>query len=132
MVQNQGYAAYANNKILTASPAELVLMLYEAAIKFTNIAISAVEITEEHPSKDIEKAHENILKVEKIIEELQLSLDKKYPVAQDFDNVYQYIQQRLIDANISKDKEVLEEILKHLRKMRDTWKEVMKRALAGK
>ena len=45
MVQNQGYAAYANNKILTASPAELVLMLYEAAIKFTNIAISAVEIT---------------------------------------------------------------------------------------
>ena len=132
MVQNQGYAAYANNKILTASPAELVLMLYEAAIKFTNIAISAVEITEEHPSKDIEKAHENILKVEKIIEELQLSLDKKYPVAQDFDNVYQYIQQRLIDANISKYKEVLEEILKHLRKMRDTWKEVMKRALAGK
>ncbi|MBQ1801479.1 MAG: flagellar export chaperone FliS [Lachnobacterium sp.] len=132
MVQNQGYAAYANNKILTASPAELVLMLYEAAIKFTNIAISAVEITEEHPSKDIEKAHENILKVERIIEELQLSLDKKYPVAQDFDNVYQYIQQRLIDANISKDKEVLEEILKHLRKMRDTWKEVMKRALAGK
>ena len=132
MVQNQGYAAYANNKILTASPAELVLMLYEAAIKFTNIAISAVEITEEHPSKDIEKAHENIVKVERIIEELQLSLDKKYPVAQDFDNVYQYIQQRLIDANISKDKEVLEEILKHLRKMRDTWKEVMKRALAGK
>lgn len=132
MVQNQGYAAYANNKIMTASPAELVLMLYEAAIKFTNIAISAVEITEEHPSKEIEKAHENILKVERIIEELQLSLDKKYPVAQDFDNVYQYIQQRLIDANISKDKEVLEEILKHLRKMRDTWKEVMKRALAGK
>ena len=117
---------------MTASPAELVLMLYEAAIKFTNIAISAVEITEEHPSKDIEKAHENILKVERIIEELQLSLDKKYPVAQDFDNVYQYIQQRLVDANISKDKEVLEEILKHLRKMRDTWKEVMKRALAGK
>lgn len=132
MVQNQGYAAYANNKIMTASPAELVLMLYEAAIKFTNIAISAVEITEEHPSKDIEKAHENILKVERIIEELQLSLDKKYPVAQDFDNVYQYIQQRLVDANVNKDKEVLEEILKHLRKMRDTWKEVMKRALAGK
>ena len=91
MVQNQGYAAYANNKILTASPAELVLMLYEAAIKFTNIAISAVEITEEHPSKDIEKAHENILKVERIIEELQLSLDKKYPVAQDFENIYSYI-----------------------------------------
>jgi len=132
MVQNQGYAAYANNKVLTASPAELVLMLYEAAIKFTNIAIAAVDVTEQHPKKDIQKAHDNIIKVERIIDELQLSLDKRYPVAQDFDNVYQYIQERLVVANVDKDKEVLEEILKHLRKMRDTWKEVMKKALANK
>ena len=39
MLVNQGYAAYANNKIATASPAELTLMLYEGAIKFCNIAI---------------------------------------------------------------------------------------------
>ena len=39
MIQNQGYAAYNNSKILTATPAELTLMLYDGAIKFTNIAI---------------------------------------------------------------------------------------------
>ncbi len=43
MLQNKAYAAYANNKIMTASPAELTLMLYDGAIKFCNIAIMAVE-----------------------------------------------------------------------------------------
>ena len=65
MLTNQGYAAYANNKIMTASPAELTLMLYEGAIKFANIAIQAIE------EKDIAKAHNNIMKVENIIEEFQ-------------------------------------------------------------
>ncbi len=122
MLVNQGYAAYANNKIMTASPAELTLMLYEGAIKFCNIAISAVE------QKDIGKAHENIMKTEHIIEEFQATLDHKYPVAKDFDEVYTYLLRRLIEANIKKDKEILEEVLKHLRTMRDTWKEVMRTA----
>lgn len=39
MIQQNGYAAYKNSKILTASPAELTLMLYDGAIKFCNIAI---------------------------------------------------------------------------------------------
>ena len=43
MLANQGYAAYANNKIMTASPAELTLMLYEGAIKFANLAIAALQ-----------------------------------------------------------------------------------------
>ena len=122
MLANQGYAAYANNKIMTASPGELTLMLYEGAIKFCNIAITAVE------EKEIEKAHKNIVKVENIIEEFQSTLDHKYPVAKDFDEVYSYLMRRLKEANIKKDKEILEEVLKHLRTMRDTWKEVMKLA----
>lgn len=120
MVQNKAYAAYANNKIMTASPAELTLMLYEGAIKFCNIAVMAIE------KKDIEKAHNNIRKVELIIEEFQATLDKKYPVSKDFDNVYNYLKQRLVEANFKKDPEILEEVLTHLRTMRDTWKEVMK------
>ena len=42
MIQNKAYAAYNNSKILTASPAELTLMLYDGAIKFTNIAIPTI------------------------------------------------------------------------------------------
>ena len=116
MIANQGYAAYNKNKIMTASPGELTLMLYEGAIKFCNIAIVAVE------QGNIQKALENI------IEEFRATLNHKYPVAEDFENVYVYIYDRLVEANIKKDKEILEEVLKHLRTMRDTWREVMQKA----
>lgn len=122
MAQNNLYAQYTTNKIMTASPAELTLMLYEGAIKFCNIAIMAVE------QKDMEKAHVNILKVQRIIDEFRATLNHKYPVAEDFDKVYRYLLRRLFEANVAKDKEILEEILTHLHSMRDTWKEVMKRA----
>ena len=121
---NNAYAQYTNSKILTASPAELTLMLYEGAIKFTNIAILAIE------HKDVEKAHINIMKTQRIIEEFRMTLNFDYPVAKDFDTVYSYLIRRLVEANLKKDSEILEEILKHLRTMRDTWKEVMRRSHA--
>ncbi len=120
MVSNSGYEQYNNSKILTASPAELTLMLYEGAIKFCNIAIMGIE------QNDINKAHTNIVKVERIIEEFQSTLNYKYPVANEFNEVYTYIYRRLVEANVKKDKEILEEVLGHLRVMRDTWKEVMR------
>lgn len=125
MAVNNPYAAYQNSKIMTASPAELTLMLYDGAIKFTNIAIAAIE------KNDIEKAHNNIIKTERIINEFRASLDSKYPVSKDFDVVYVYLIRRLHEANIKKDAEILEEVLKHLRTMRDTWKEVMKLNATG-
>ena len=124
MIKSNGYAAYANSKVATATPAELTLMLYNGAIKFCNIAIMALE------EKDLEKAHNNIIKVENIISEFQITLNHKYPVAKDFDAVYKYLKERLVEANVKKDKEVLEEVLEHLRTMRDTWKEIMKVAHA--
>jgi len=120
MADNQAYAQYNNSKIMTASPAELSLMLYEGAIKFCNIAIMGIE------QKDIEKAHINIIKANNIIMEFQITLDHKYPISQEFENVYSYLHDRLIEANIKKDKEIIEEVLLHLRGMRDTWKEVMR------
>ncbi len=115
------YEQYQKNKILTASPAEITLMLYEGAIKFCNIAIMAIE------NNEIEKAYTNIRKTQRIIEEFRNTLDRKYPVSEDFDRIYVYLLQRLYVANIKKDKEVLEEVNTHLRSLRDTWKEVMKR-----
>lgn len=114
------YAQYNNSKILTASPAELTLMLYDGAIKFCNIAIAAIE------QQEIEKAHIHIVKAEKIIDHFRMTLDMKYAVAEDFERVYAYLASRLIQANISKDKEIVEEVCTHLRSMRDTWKEVMR------
>lgn len=114
------YAQYNNSKVLTASPAELTLMLYDGAIKFCNIAIVAIE------QKDIAKAHNNIIKVENIIDYLRKTLDMKYPVAQDFERMYVYIYDRLVEANAKKDKEILDELNMHLHSIRDTWKEVMR------
>ena len=116
---NKAYAAYASNKILTASPAELTLMLYEGAIKFANIALAAME------NNDVEKAHNNVIKVRNIILEFQSTLNYDYPVAKDFNNVYEYLKFRLTEANLHKEPAIMEEILGHLRTMRDTWKEVM-------
>lgn len=122
MPANNPYAQYNRNKIMTASPQELTLMLYDGAIKFNNIAITAIE------ENDVQKAHNNIMKVQRIIEEFQMTLDFKYEVANDFNNVYNYIMQRLREANMTKDKEILEEVSTHLHTMRDTWKEAMKLA----
>ena len=115
------FAEYEHNKILTASPAEVTLMLYEGAIKFCNIAIIAIE------NGEMEKAHVNIKKTQRIIEEFRNTLDHKYEVSKDFDKIYVYLLKRLLEANIKKDKAILEEVNMHLRSVRDTWKEVMKR-----
>ncbi|MDD6203314.1 MAG: flagellar export chaperone FliS [Lachnospiraceae bacterium] len=120
MVGQNPYAQYNNSKILTASPAELTLMLYDGAIKFCNIAIMGIE------KNDIQKAHTNIVKVQRIIEEFRSTLDRKYPVSEDFDRVYVYLLQRLLEANMKKDAEILKEVSVHLHSMRDTWKEVMR------
>lgn len=115
-----GYSTYQNSKVMTASPGELTLMLYEGAIKFCNIAIMGME------QKDIQKTHDNILKTQNIITEFRSTLDFKYPIAKEFDVIYEYMYHRLIEANMKKDSNILEEVLTHLRTMRDTWKEVMK------
>ncbi len=111
--------AYVNTTIQTASKAELTLMLYDGAVKFCNIALLAIE------KKDIEKAHENIIKAQRIIVELRSTLNMKYPVAKEFDQIYEIIYDQLLEANIRKDTDVLTVALDFIREMRDTWKQVM-------
>ncbi len=125
MALPNAYSQYNNSRILTASPAELTLLLYEGAIKFGNIAILKME------QKDIQGAHNNIVRVEKIIDYLRETLDMKYPVAQDFENIYVYLSRRITDAMVSKNPADMEEVVMHLRSVRDNWKEVMKKANAS-
>ena len=104
------------------------------------IIVGKIEKIEKHPDadklvvcqvaideKNIEKANLNIQKAQKIIVQLRVSLDTKYPVSQEFDKVYDYIYRRLVEANMKKDNEILEEALKHIKTMRETWIEVMKK-----
>ena len=111
--------AYGNNRVNTASQAELTLMLYEGAVKFCNIAIVALE------KKDYETTNTNIQKCRNIIVELTTTLNHKYPVAEGFKRMYDYIFALLVEANMKKDLELLNRALDELRSMRDIWKEIM-------
>lgn len=113
---------YRQNVIKTASPAKLTLMLYDAAVRFCDTAIDTME----NDPKNIQKINDNMKKAEDAIVELRMGLDMNVPVAKDFDNVYDYIYRRLVEGNMQKDSEIVKEALKHIKKMRDTWKEVMR------
>lgn len=113
--------AYQGTKIKTASPAELTLMLYDGAIKFGNMAMKALE------KKDYEKCNFFIQKSRRIIVEFRNNLNFDYPVAQDFDCVYEYIYYTLVDANVKKDMALLQEAVGRIKEMRETWVEVMEK-----
>ena len=118
---NKAQQQYLKSKILTATPAELTLLLYNGIIQFSNQAITAIS------KKDYEKAHYNIQRAERIIEELVNTLDDKYEVAQDFSRIYTYVLKRLLEANIKKDPKILRECITHIRSLRDTWVQVMEK-----
>lgn len=115
-------AAYGNNKVNTATPAELTLMLYDGAIRFCNVALIGFE------TMDYEKIHNNIQKARAIIVELQTTLNHDYPVSKDFEVIYDYVFHRLVDANVKKDKQALEDALQQLRDLRNIWKQIMNAA----
>lgn len=120
------YGQYKQNSVMTASPQELTLMLYNGALKFIGQAKIHIE------QKNIAKANESIIRSQNIIQELNITLNMDYEVSQNLRSLYTYMLERLVDANISKDIEILDEVAKMVTELRDTWKEVMKLSKAGK
>ncbi|MFZ0368804.1 MAG: flagellar export chaperone FliS [Halobacillus sp.] len=111
--------AYQNNSVETASPGELTLMLYNGCLKFIKTAKKAIE------NHDIEKKNTNIQKAQKIIRELMVTMDQDYEVAKDIMPLYDYMNRRLMEANITNDLGILEEVQGLTEEFRDTWKEVI-------
>ncbi len=130
MIPNKRNAAqaYKLNAIKTASPAKLTSMLYDAAVRFTD---ESIKIMEEEP-KNYEKINASLKKAEDCIMELRMGLDFKYPVAGEFEKVYDYIYRRLVEGNMQKDVEIIKDTLTHIKTMRDTWKEVVRLNNEGK
>lgn len=116
------YAAlnsYKQNSVVTATPEELTLMLYDGAIKFMNISKYSIE------NKDLERAHASLIRSQDIINELNYSLDMKYEISEEMRTLYDFISSKLVDANIKKDIAYIEEALVITHELRDTWKEVI-------
>ncbi len=125
-ISRNPYAEYQNSKVLTASPAELTLMLYDGMIKFINIAITGVE------EKDYEKVNLNAQKAQRIIDHLNETLNDRYEVAKDFHNIYKCIMDALVQGNLHKDIAEFEQALDYAKSIRDTWKQVMQASVRGK
>lgn len=121
MYSNNAYNVYKNNSINYASKEQLLLMLVDGAVKFSKLAEKAIE------ENDVKKAHECIMKTEDIFTELTVSLDKS---AGDWTiqiiEVYKFINQKLIEANLRKDLKVLQEVLPLIEQVRDLWHDVYK------
>ncbi|OPX45663.1 flagellar protein FliS [Ruminiclostridium hungatei] len=122
MVSNNGYNQYKQNSINTATPEELTLMLYNGLVKFIMQAQTAIE------EKKFEKANNSIIRSQDIIREFQVTLNMKYEVAHNLALIYDYMHRRLVEANIKKDKDILDEVLGFAKELRDTWAQAMKLA----
>lgn len=111
----QIYEQYKKTSVETLSPGKLLLMLYNGCIKNIESAKKAIA------AKDAEKAHDQIVKAQNIIIELMTTLNMDYEISMRLMTVYDYIYNQMVEANIKKDSELLDEIRIFLIDLRDTW-----------
>lgn len=126
MAINNPYGQYKQNSIMTASPQELTLMLYNGALKFIGMSKIFIE------QKNIQKANESIMRAQNIIQELNITLNMDYEVSENLRSLYTYILGKLVDANITKDIVHLDEATEMVTELRDTWKEAIKISKTGR
>lgn len=122
MALNKAVYQYQQNSIMTATPEELTLMLYNGCIKGIRLAKVGLE------DNDYEKANLYMCKAQAIIRELRATLDMKYEISHNLYDLYTYFLDRLIEANIKKESSILDEIEQFVSDLRDTWEEAMKDA----
>lgn len=121
-IANNAYQQYQQNIVNTATPQDLTLMLYNGLIKFLKLALQGIE------EKSIEKCNNNAIRAQDILYEFMNTLDMQYEISQNLMSLYDYMVRRLREANIKKDKEILEEVIGFAENLRDTWAEAMKLA----
>jgi len=122
MQTSNAYNAYKNNSVNYASKEQLLIMLLDGAVKFAKMGRQAIA------DRNVQKAHENIVKTQNIFYELMSTLDvqKGGEWAKQLMGVYDFITRRLTDANIKKDIDVMNEVIPLIEDIRDTWNEAYK------
>ncbi|MCF6138749.1 flagellar export chaperone FliS [Pseudalkalibacillus berkeleyi] len=113
------YQTYQQNSVGTASPGELTLMLYNGCLKFLKQAKAGIE------AGKVEEKNINLQKAQKIIQELMVTLNTDVAVGKQMMQMYDYMNRRLIDANVKNDVTIIEEVEGITTEFRDTWKEVI-------
>lgn len=119
MAVNNPYQAYQQNSVTQSTPGELTLMLYNGCLKFLNQAKKGIE------AKDIELKNTNIQKAQNILRELMITLDPSQTISQSMASLYEYMINRLVEANIKNDAAIVDEVYGLTTEFRDTWKQVI-------
>ncbi len=117
---------YLKTKIMTASPEQLRLMLYDGALKFCRQARAALE------KKNFEESYANLMRAQKIVLELSTSLnhDADPQLCQRLSALYTYVYRLLVDANMKRETAIVDEAIKLVEYERETWQMLMQK-LAG-
>ncbi len=112
--------AYKQNSVTTASPGELTLMLYNGCLKFLIKAKQAIQ------EKNVQEKNTNLIKAQAIIAELMSTLNMEIDISKQMLPLYEYMNRRLVEANIKNDVTIIEEVEGLVTEFRDTWKEVIR------
>ena len=122
--------AYRKVATQTASPAHLVLMLYDGAIGFLERALAGFDGRD--PLQVNLAVNNNILRAQAIIQEMNANLNMEAggEISDNFRRLYNYFHARLREANLKKRREPVQEILMRLRVLRDSWAEMLRRGPA--
>ena len=127
MYTSNPYNAYKQNSVNTASKGQLLIMLVDGAVKYTKIAKLAIL------EKNMERAHKELVRVQDIFLELMITMDKDVgSYMQDLYEIYEFIKNELIKANIKKDVQIIDRVLPLIEDVRDMWHEADRKIKTGK
>jgi flagellar protein FliS len=120
MYKTNPYAAYQERNVMTLSPGELTLMLYDGSIKALRRA--SLFLSE----GGMVDAHNELLRVQNILAELQTTLDMQYEVSQGLYALYEYMREAVTEANVNKNAANLPDIIALLTELRDAWQQAIR------
>lgn len=113
------YQTYQQNSVMTASSEELTLMLYNGCLKFIKLTKKAML------DKQFEEKNKNLLKAQAIIQELRSTLNPDIALSKELEQLYEYQNNSLMEANMKNDAAALDVVLADVTELRNTWKQAM-------
>jgi len=118
---NQYVKQYQKSSIETASREQILIMLYDGAIQFLNKARVAMQ------NKEHEAIHNNLIGAQNIIQEFINSMDREIApqLAENLISLYEYFIRRLVQANMKRQIEPIDEVLKYLKSLKATWEQAI-------
>ena len=127
-MSNNAADTYLRTKVLTATPEQLQMMLYDGAIRFSEQAGLALQ------AKDFEKSHDLLSRAQKIVLEMLGGLKRSVSpdLCDKLAGLYNFVHRRLVEANTGHNPAHLEEALQILRYQRETWAMLMQKLAQGK